>query len=63
MSQTNRWVFDLPRFAGDVAAFSEALGPENAAIVLPLAQVDWPDGDSRDEFIAALLGAGVDDGA
>ena len=53
----------MPRFAEDVAAFSEALGPENAAIVLPLAQVDWPDGDSRDELIAALLGAGVDDGA
>jgi hypothetical protein len=47
----------MPSFTEDLVAFTEALGPENAPIVLPLAQVHWPDAQSRDDFIAGLLGA------
>jgi len=46
----------LPSFIEDVTAFTEALGPENAPIVLPLAAVHWPDAAARDEFIGALIG-------
>jgi hypothetical protein len=46
----------LPRFIEDVTAFTEALGPENAAIVLPLALVHWPSEAERNEFIGALTG-------
>lgn len=46
----------MPSFYEDLSAFTEALGPENAPVVLPLAQVHWPTAEARDEFIGALLG-------
>ncbi len=52
----------MPSFFEDLSAFTEALGPENAPIVLPLAQVHWPDAAARDEFISALVGGGTDGG-
>lgn len=47
----------MPRFVEDLAAFTEAFGPENAALVLPLSTVRWPNAEARDEFIAAMLGS------
>ncbi len=46
----------MPSFLDDLSAFTEALGPQSAAIVLPLSLVDWPDAAARDEFISGLLG-------
>lgn len=52
---TLRKARSLPSFIEDVTAFTEALGPENPGIVLPLATVHWPTGAARDEFISALI--------
>jgi hypothetical protein len=43
-------------FVDDLAAFTDALGVENAPIIFDLAQVPWPSDENRDEFIQALTG-------
>ncbi len=46
----------MPRFIENVAAFAEALGPEKATLVLPLATVSWGSSKHRDTFIQLLTG-------
>lgn len=41
-------------FLKNLAAFSEALGVENAPSVVYLSMVPWPDEDTRDDFIMGL---------
>lgn len=41
-------------FIRNLAAFTDALGVENAPTIVALSQVPWPDDDSRNEFIKAL---------
>jgi hypothetical protein len=40
----------------NLAAFTEALGVENAPTVVHLSFVPWPDTDTRDAFIKDLTG-------
>ena len=40
----------------DLAAFTDALGLENAPTTVHLALVPWPTPDVRDEFILKLTG-------
>lgn len=44
------------KFLRNLAAFSDALGVENAPTVMFMAQVQWPSDDSRNEFIKELTG-------
>lgn len=46
-------------FIRNLAAFTDALGVENAGTVFALAQMPWPDDDNRDEFIKYLTGISV----
>lgn len=41
-------------FIDNIAAFTEALGVENAPSVVYLSMVGWPDSGTRDEFIKLL---------
>lgn len=41
-------------FIKNLAAFSDALGVENAPTVVYMSLVPWPDEDTRDDFIMAL---------
>lgn len=43
-------------FIDHLAAFSDALGVENAPTVVYLSMVPWPDLDTRDDFIMQLTG-------
>ena len=43
-------------FIDHLAAFSDALGVENAPTIVHLSMVPWPDYDTRDDFILALTG-------
>jgi hypothetical protein len=43
-------------FVRNLAAFTEALGVENAPTIVTLSTVPWPSDESRDEFIKALTG-------
>lgn len=45
----------MPRFIEDVSAFAEGLGPNRPHDVLYLATAPWPDGETRDSFIAGML--------
>ena len=38
----------------DLAAFTDALGVENAPTIMFLSQLAWPSDDSRNEFIKEL---------
>lgn len=40
----------------NLAAFTEALGVENAPSIWELSMVPWPDDATRDQFIKALTG-------
>lgn len=42
------------KFIRNLAAFTDALGVENAPTVVFLSQMQWPSDDSRNEFIKAL---------
>lgn len=43
-------------FIRNLAAFTDALGVENAPTVLYMSLVPWPSDESRDEFIKNLTG-------
>lgn len=43
-------------FVRNLAAFTDALGVENAGMVFSLAQLPWRDDNDRDEFIKYLTG-------
>lgn len=43
-------------FERHLAAFTEALGVENAPTVIYMSMVPWPDDESRNEFIKSLTG-------
>ncbi len=41
----------------NIAAFTDALGVDNAAVIWYLSsRVNWPDEDNRNDFIRALTG-------
>lgn len=42
------------KFIRNLAAFTDALGVENAPTIMFLSQVEWPSDDSRNEFIREL---------
>jgi hypothetical protein len=46
-------------FIDNLAAFTDALGVENAPSVIHLAMVPWPDTDTRNNFILKLTGQDV----
>lgn len=46
-------------FIRNLAAFTDALGVENAGIIFTLSQVPWPDDNNRDEFIKYLSGVSI----
>lgn len=48
-------------FVRNLAAFTEALGVENAPTVVHLSQVPWPNDDARNQFIRELTGIDVRD--
>lgn len=41
-------------FERHLAAFTEALGVENAPTILYMSMIPWPDDESRNEFIKGL---------
>jgi len=43
-------------FIRNLAAFTEALGVENAPTIMYLSMVPWPSDDDRNEFIKILTG-------
>lgn len=43
-------------FIRHLAAFTQALGVENAPVIFSLAQAPWRDDDQRDDFIKDLTG-------
>jgi hypothetical protein len=46
----------MDMFIKSVAAFTDALGVENAPTVMSLSMVPWPDDKTRDQFIKDLTG-------
>lgn len=46
-------------FLRNLAAFTEALGVENAPTVFALSQVPWKDDEMRDQFIKELTGVSI----
>ena len=48
-------------FIRNLAAFTDALGVENAGMVFSLSQVPWLDDNNRDEFIKYLTGQSTRD--
>jgi hypothetical protein len=46
-------------FVRNLAAFTEALGVENAGTIFALSQMPWPDDNNRDEFIKYLTNKSV----
>lgn len=46
-------------FLRHLAAFTEALGVENAPTIFALSQVGWQDDDQRDQFIRELTGVSI----
>jgi len=44
------------RFIRDLAAFTEALGVQNAPMVVEFAKMPWPSDQDRDQFIQQLTG-------
>jgi hypothetical protein len=43
-------------FVKSLAAFTEALGVENAPSIVEMSMIPWPDDATRDEFIKGLTG-------
>ena len=43
-------------FIRNLAAFTQALGVENAPAIFTFAQVGWPDDETRNAFIKDLTG-------
>lgn len=48
-------------FARNLAAFTEALGVENAPMILSFSTLPWPSDENRDQFIKALTGLSMRD--
>lgn len=48
-------------FIRNLAAFTDALGVENAPTIVTLSLIPWPSDDSRDEFIKNLTGISIKD--
>lgn len=48
-------------FMRNLAAFTDALGVENAPTVWYLSQVPWQSDEDRNEFIEALTGVSIKD--
>lgn len=48
-------------FARSLAAFTEALGVENAPTIVHLSLVPWPSDQVRNEFIKELTGIDMQD--
>lgn len=46
-------------FDRNLAAFTEALGVENAPIIVSLSTLPWPSDENRDEFIRLLTGTSI----
>ena len=46
----------MPKWIDNVGAFSEALGPQWAPLILGLSDVPWESPQHRDEFIQLLTG-------
>lgn len=46
-------------FMRNLAAFTDALGVENAPTIFALAQVPWKNDEMRDEFIKDLTGVSI----
>jgi len=46
-------------FIRNLAAFTDAIGVQNAGMVFALAQIPWPDDANRDEFIKYLTGVSI----
>lgn len=44
----------MNQFVKDVTAFVDALGYDEPAIILSLAQIPWESDDDRDDFIKSL---------
>ncbi len=44
----------MNQFVKDVTAFVDALGDDEPAIILSLAQIPWESDDDRDDFIKNL---------
>lgn len=43
-------------FAKNLAAFTEALGVQNAPTIMYMSLIPWPDDTTRDQFIKDLTG-------
>ncbi len=51
-------------FIRNLAAFTDALGVQNAPMIVSLSQVPWPDDQARNDFIYSLTGVSiVEDGS
>lgn len=48
-------------FVRNLAAFTDALGVQNAPSVVYMSLVPWPDDTARDQFINALTGINMRD--
>ena len=46
-------------FIRNLAAFTDALGVQNAPIIIALSQVPWPDDEARNNFIYSLTGISI----
>jgi hypothetical protein len=46
-------------FIRNLAAFTDALGVENAGMIVAFSQMPWPSDENRDEFIKYLTGTSV----
>lgn len=46
-------------FDRNLAAFTEALGVENAPTIVYMSLVPWPSDDARNEFIKKLTGVDI----
>jgi hypothetical protein len=47
------------QFIRDLAAFTEALGVQNAPMIFELAKTPWPSDQERDKFIQQLTGVNL----
>lgn len=46
----------MDMFVKNLAAFTEALGVENAPTIVHMSLIPWPDDTTRDQFIKDLTG-------
>ena len=47
------------RFIRDLAAFTEALGVQNAPMIMEFAKMPWQSDEQRDQFIQQLTGVSM----